>query len=127
MKTKKLTIAIALMAMTFIGTSCGNKQQKSASEATTEQSASSALEIDSLLANAENLAGQEVQQAGAGIHATAGPHGVCRRKYTGLLVVCRGEQHRTGITHSPSTINYQLSTKSWKHSSNWSPATFTPK
>ena len=43
MKTKKLTIAIALMAMTFIGTSCGNKQQKSASEATTEQSASSAL------------------------------------------------------------------------------------
>ena len=33
MKTKKLTIAIALMAMTFIGTSCGNKQQKSASEA----------------------------------------------------------------------------------------------
>ena len=41
--------------------------------------------------------------------------------------MCRGEQHRTGITHSPSTINYQLSTKSWKHSSNWSPATFTPK
>ena len=28
MKTKKLTIAIALMAITFIGTSCGNKQQK---------------------------------------------------------------------------------------------------
>ena len=60
MKTKKLTIAIAIMAMTFIGTSCGNKQQKSASEATTEQSASSALEIDSLLANAESLAGQDV-------------------------------------------------------------------
>ena len=56
MKTKKLTIAIAIMAMTFIGTSCGNKQQKGASEATTEQSASSALEIDSLLANAESLA-----------------------------------------------------------------------
>ena len=37
MKTKKLTIAIAIVAMTFIGTSCGNKQQKSASEATTEQ------------------------------------------------------------------------------------------
>jgi hypothetical protein len=31
------------------------------------------------------------------------------------------------IASSPSTINYQLSTKSWKHSSNWSPATFTPK
>lgn len=45
MKTKKLTIAIAIVAMTFIGTSCGNKQQKSASEATTEQSASSALKL----------------------------------------------------------------------------------
>lgn len=68
MKTKKLTIAIAIMAMTFIGTSCGNKQQKSASEATTEQSASSALEIDSLLANAENLAGQEVTIEGVCTH-----------------------------------------------------------
>lgn len=68
MKTKKLTIAITIMAMTFIGTSCGNKQQKSASEATTEQSASSALEIDSLLANAESLAGQEVTIEGVCTH-----------------------------------------------------------
>ena len=68
MKTKKLPIAIAIMAMTFIGTSCGNKQQKSASEATTEQSASSALEIDSLLANAESLAGQEVTIEGVCTH-----------------------------------------------------------
>lgn len=68
MKTKKLTIAIALMAITFIGTACDNKQQKSASEATTEQSASSALEIDSLLANAESLAGQEVTIEGVCTH-----------------------------------------------------------
>ena len=68
MKTKKLTIAISIVAMTFIGTSCGNKQQKSASEATTEQSASSALEIDSLLANAESLAGQEVTIEGVCTH-----------------------------------------------------------
>ena len=68
MKTKKLTIAIDIVAMTFIGTSCGNKQQKSASEATTEQSASSALEIDSLLANAESLAGQEVTIEGVCTH-----------------------------------------------------------
>ena len=68
MKTKKLTIASAIVAMTFIGTSCGNKQQKSASEATTEQSASSALEIDSLLANAESLAGQEVTIEGVCTH-----------------------------------------------------------
>lgn len=68
MKTKKLTIAIALTAMTLIGTSCGNKQQKSASESTTEQTASSALEIDSLLANAENLAGKEVTIEGVCTH-----------------------------------------------------------
>lgn len=68
MKTKKLIIAIAIVAMTFIGTSCGNKQQKSASEATTEQSVSSALEIDSLLANAESLAGQEVTIEGVCTH-----------------------------------------------------------
>ena len=29
MKTKKLSIAIALLAVAVIGTSCGNKQQKS--------------------------------------------------------------------------------------------------
>lgn len=68
MKTKKLTIALAIVVMTLIGTSCGNKQQKSASEATTEQSASSALEIDSLLANAESLAGQEVTIEGVCTH-----------------------------------------------------------
>lgn len=68
MKTKKLTIALAIVVMTLIGTSCGNKQQKSASEATTEQAASSALEIDSLLANAENLAGQEVTIEGVCTH-----------------------------------------------------------
>ena len=68
MKTKKLTIAIAIVVMTLIGTSCGNKQQKSASEATTEQAASSALEIDSLLANAESLAGQEVTIEGVCTH-----------------------------------------------------------
>ena len=32
MKTKKLSIAIALLAVAVIGTSCGNKQQKSSSD-----------------------------------------------------------------------------------------------
>ena len=68
MKTRKLTIAVALMAITTIGTSCGNKQQKNASEATTEQTASSALEVDSLLANAESLAGKEVTIEGVCTH-----------------------------------------------------------
>ena len=35
MKTKKLSIAIALLAVAVIGTSCGNKQQKSSSDTTT--------------------------------------------------------------------------------------------
>ena len=68
MKTKKLSIAIALLAVAVIGTSCGNKQQKSSSDTTTEQTTSSALEIDSLLANAENLAGKEVTIEGDCTH-----------------------------------------------------------
>ena len=68
MKTRKLSLAIALFAIAIIGTSCGNKQQKSVSEATTEQTTSSALEIDSLLANAENLANKEVTIQGVCTH-----------------------------------------------------------
>lgn len=68
MKTKQLTIVIALSAMTLIGTSCGSKQQKNATEVTTEQNVSSALEIDSLLANAENLVGKEVTIEGVCTH-----------------------------------------------------------
>ena len=68
MKTKKLSIAIALLAVAVIGTSCGNKQQESSSDTTTEQTTSSALEIDSLLANAENLAGKEVTIEGVCTH-----------------------------------------------------------
>ena len=73
MKTKKLSIAIALLAVAVIGTSCGNKQQKSSSDTTTEQTTSSALEIDSLLANAENLAGKEPLKAFAHIPASMAP------------------------------------------------------
>ena len=68
MKTKRLNIAIALLAVALIGTSCGNKQQKSSSDTTTEQTTSSAVEIDSLLANAESLAGQEVTIEGVCTH-----------------------------------------------------------
>lgn len=70
MRIKKMTVVAALAALTLIGTSCGNKQQKNAdaSETTTEQSASSALEIDSLLANAEKLANTEVTIEGVCTH-----------------------------------------------------------
>lgn len=69
MKTRKLTIAVALFATTLIGTACGNKQQQNAnSENNVEQTADSALEIDSLLANAESLAGKEVTIEGVCTH-----------------------------------------------------------
>ena len=90
MKTKKLTIAIAIVAMTFIGTSCGNKQQKSASEATTEQSASSALEIDSLLANAESLAGQEVTIEGVCTHT-------CKHGAKKIFLMGSDDTHRRSL------------------------------
>ena len=68
MKPRKLSLAIALFVIAIIGTSCGNKQQKIVSGATTEQTSSSALEIDSLLANAENLANKEVTIQGVCTH-----------------------------------------------------------
>lgn len=68
MKTKNLTLAVAFTAMAIIGSSCGNKQQKNASEANTEQTATSALKIDSLLANAESLTNKEVTIEGVCTH-----------------------------------------------------------
>ena len=45
MRTKTLSIAAAIMALFFIGTSCSNKQKSTEETATTEQ-ASGAMEID---------------------------------------------------------------------------------
>lgn len=59
MSTKTLSIAAAIMALFFIGTSCSNKQKNTEETATTEQ-ISGAMEIDDLLANAESLTDQEV-------------------------------------------------------------------
>lgn len=70
MRTRKMTIAAAIVALTLSTTSCGNKQKSAdaASTTATEQTASSALEIDSLLANAESLAGKEVTIEGVCTH-----------------------------------------------------------
>lgn len=68
MRTRKMTIAAAIVALTLFGTSCGSKQQKASETTATEQTASSALEIDSLLANAESLAGKEVTIEGVCTH-----------------------------------------------------------
>ena len=45
MRTKTLSIAAAIMALFFIGTSCSNKQKSTEETATTEQT-SGAMEID---------------------------------------------------------------------------------
>lgn len=68
MKTKTLSIAAAIMALFFIGTSCSNKQKSTEETATTEQT-SGAMEIDDLLANAESLTDQEVTIEGVCTHA----------------------------------------------------------
>ena len=68
MRTKTLSIATAIMALFFIGTSCSNKQKSTEETATTEQT-SGAMEIDDLLANAESLTDQEVTIEGVCTHA----------------------------------------------------------
>lgn len=67
MKIQQLTVAVALVSMVMVGTtSCGNKS-KEANQAATEQVAD-AMEIDSLLANAEALVGKEVTIEGVCTH-----------------------------------------------------------
>ena len=68
MRTKTLSIAAAIMALFFIGTSCSNKQKNTEETATTEQT-TGAMEIDDLLANAESLTDQEVTIEGVCTHA----------------------------------------------------------
>ncbi len=105
MKTKTLSIAAAIMALFFIGTSCSNKQKNTEETATTEQT-TGAMEIDDLLANAESLTDQEVTIEGVCTHACK--HGAtkiflmgsddtdhsCRSSQTGLFRYEVRQQHR---------------------------------
>ena len=69
MKIRKMTVIAAIAVAGIINASCGNKQQQANSEgATTEVVASGAMEIDSLLANAGEFAGQEVTIEGESTH-----------------------------------------------------------
>ena len=69
MKIRKMTVIAAIAVAGIINASCGNKQQQANSEgATTEVVASGAMEIDSLLANAGEFAGQEVTIEGVCTH-----------------------------------------------------------
>ena len=72
MSTKTLSIAAAIMALFFIGTSCSNKPKSTEETASTEQT-SGAMEIDDLLANAESLTDQEVTIEGVCTHACTAP------------------------------------------------------
>ena len=68
MKLKKSTIALALIAFILSGTSCGNKQKAATNSNQTEQVTSTALEVDTLLANADSLIGKEVTVKGVCTH-----------------------------------------------------------
>lgn len=74
MKMKTLSIAIAILASLFIGTSCSNKPKNTEADVNTVANATdpqeeSIMQIDDLLANAENLAGKEVTVEGVCTHA----------------------------------------------------------
>lgn len=67
MKKKSIIMLAAIFATAITITSCGNKSQKANEDTATEQTASG-MEIDSLLANAESLAGQEITIQGVCTH-----------------------------------------------------------
>ena len=85
MRTKTLSIAAAIMALFFIGTSCSNKQKSTEETATTEQT-SGAMEIDDLLANAESLTDQEVTIEGVCTHA-------CKHGATKIFLMGSDDTH----------------------------------
>ncbi|MDR0891354.1 MAG: hypothetical protein LBN24_01930 [Mediterranea sp.] len=67
MKTKNLVFAAALVATTFVATSCGNKQKSNATAQATEQT-NGVMSVDTLLADADQLAGKEVTFEGVCTH-----------------------------------------------------------
>lgn len=67
MKIQHVTVAVAFAALALAGMSCGNKSKNASSDITSEQ-VSAAMEIDSLLANAEALTDKEVTIEGVCTH-----------------------------------------------------------
>ncbi len=70
MKANRLMMMAALAAILLCGTSCGNKQQQHADSdnVAVQADSNAAMEIDSLLAKAETLAGQTVTVEGVCTH-----------------------------------------------------------
>ncbi|MBP1614455.1 MAG: hypothetical protein H6Q13_1903 [Bacteroidetes bacterium] len=67
MKKNYMLFATAIV-VAIVFASCGSKSQKTATGSGTEQEQSSALEVDSLLANADSLSGEEVTVEGVCTH-----------------------------------------------------------
>lgn len=68
MKKKNIFMLSAIIATALSITSCGNKAQKANEDTTTTEQAIAGMEVDSLLANAETLAGQEITVQGVCTH-----------------------------------------------------------
>ena len=68
MKKKNILMLSAIIATALSITSCGNKAQKANEDTTTTEQAAAGMEVDSLLANAETLAGQEITVQGVCTH-----------------------------------------------------------
>lgn len=66
MKTIKIGIISVMAAMMFAATSCGNKTQNAKDNGS--EAAESAMDIDSLLADAENLVNKDVEIEGVCTH-----------------------------------------------------------
>lgn len=68
MKKKNILMLSAIIATALSITSCGNKAQKANEDTTTTEQTVAGMEVDSLLANAETLAGQEITVQGVCTH-----------------------------------------------------------
>ena len=78
MNTRKMTMQLAIAAMLFIGTACtgGNKKNTEKNEVTSEQTATAALQVDDVLAQAPTLANKEIKLEGVCTHTCA--HGATK-------------------------------------------------
>lgn len=68
MKKQNILILSAMIAVTLSTASCGNNTQKNTNGTTSAEQTVTGMEVDSLLANAEALAGREVTVQGVCTH-----------------------------------------------------------
>lgn len=74
MKTNLLIVSMALAGSLLVATSCNNKNNKNKQKAQTEQTAQQAdayMPVDDVLANAEQLVGEEISLEGVCTHICA--------------------------------------------------------